>query len=76
MTASQLIQACHHAGSDNVGGWTLGGDDSFIKITIMDRAYLQRLGKMNTIALPADGMPNTGLIGLLTNGTGADIDTT
>ena len=74
MTASQLIQACHFPGSNNVGGWTFAGDKQHMKITIMDRRYLPQSGVLasNTTSAPAVNTSNIDLVGSLTSGTGTE----
>ena len=69
MTASQLIQACQYAGSNHVGGWTLGGDGSFLKITIMNRRYLQLTGIISSTST------ENGLTALLANDSTITLDT-
>lgn len=39
-TGSLLIQACSIPGSGAVGGWTLAGDDNYMRITIGNSRYL------------------------------------
>jgi len=41
---SLLIQACSIPGSGAVGGWTLAGDDDYIRITIGNSRYLASAG--------------------------------
>ncbi len=41
---SLLIQACSIPGSGAVGGWTLAGDDNYIRITIGNSRYLASAG--------------------------------
>jgi len=60
---SLLIQACSIPGSGSVGGWTLAGDDSNMRITIENSRYLALAGmSSNDPTSTTTGGDNSGLI--------------
>ncbi len=60
---SLLIQACSIPGSGGVGGWTLAGDDNYIRITIGNSRYLASAGASSIEPTSTTaGADNRGLI--------------
>jgi len=60
---SLLIQACSIPGSGAVGGWTLAGDDNYMKITIGNSRYLASAGASGMEPMSTNaGADNSGLV--------------